>query len=133
MILSVARELARGFWWSRRTASELAGYTWRVMPGMNRNSRTISLILSSLARLETDASSGALEALGVLDEIRRLRNKWDEQVAAGSPRRIEADFREMEGWLRRWLLATREIVQRDSLPQLVEARAEVERVLTRKL
>lgn len=102
------------------------------MPGMNRNSRTISLILSSLARLETDASASALEALGVLDEIRRLRNKWDEQVAAGSPRRIEADFREMEGWLRRWVLATREIVQRDPLPQLAEARAEVERSLVRK-
>jgi len=91
------------------------------MPGMNRNSRTISLIERSLHRLETDASPGALEALGLLDEIRRLRRKWDEQVAAGSPRRIEADFREMNGWLRRWSIAARRILAADELPQLREA------------
>lgn len=80
------------------------------MPGMNKSSRTISLILASLARLETDASPTALEALGVLDEIRRLRRKWDAQVAARSPRRIGADFREMNGWLRRWTLAARRVL-----------------------
>ena len=95
------------------------------MPGMNRNSRTISLIERSLHRLETDASSNALDALGLLDEIRRLRRKWDEQVAAGSPRRIEADFREMNGWLRRWSMAARRILAVEELPQLREA---VERV-----
>ena len=100
-----------------------------VMPGMNKSSRTISLILSSLARLETDASSSALDALGVLDEIRRLRRKWDEQVAAGSPRRIEADFREMNGWLRRWLLAARQVLARDDAPQLRAAIDEVQREL----
>ena len=35
------------------------------MPGMNKSSRTISLILTSLARLETDESSTALDALGL--------------------------------------------------------------------
>jgi len=92
-----------------------------AMPGMNRNSRTISLILSSLARLETDESSTALDALGLLDEIRRLRRKWDEQVEANSPRRIEADFREMSGWLRRWTIAARRIVATDDEPQLRQA------------
>lgn len=111
-------------------ARERAGGV-RSMPGMNKSSRTISLILSSLARLETDESSGALEALGVLDEIRRLRNKWDEQVAAGSPRRIEADFREMEGWLRRWVLATRAVLKRDDEPQLRAACDDVEASLRR--
>ena len=95
------------------------------MPGMNRNSRTISLIERSLHRLETDESSNALDALGLLDEIRRLRRKWDEQVAAGSPRRIEADFREMNGWLRRWVIASRRILAADPLPHLAEA---IERV-----
>lgn len=95
------------------------------MPGMNRSSRTISLILSSLARLETDESSTALDALGVLDEIRRLRRKWDEQVAAGSARRIESDFREMNGWLRRWSIAARRVLASDDAPQL---RAAVDQV-----
>ena len=95
------------------------------MPGMNRNSRTISLIERSLARLEIDESSSALDALGLLDEIRRLRRKWDEQVAAGSPRRIDADFREMNGWLRRWTIAAKRIVAIDHEPQLQEAIAAV--------
>jgi hypothetical protein len=97
------------------------------MPGMNKSSRTISLILSSLARLETDASSTALDALGVLDEIRRLRRKWDAQVKANSPRRIERDFREMAGWLRRWTLVADQIVGKDDLPQLRVAIADVRR------
>jgi hypothetical protein len=96
------------------------------MPGMNKSSRTISLIQSSLARLETDASSGALDALGLLDEMRRLERKWREQVAAGSPRRVEADFREMGGWYRRWIIAAKAIVPRDDLPRLRAAVSEVE-------
>ena len=88
------------------------------MPGMNKNSRTISLILSSLARLETDEKSTALDALGLLDEIRRLRRKWDEQVAADSPRRIESDFAEMKGWLRRWAIASKSVLAKDDSPQL---------------
>ena len=101
------------------------------MPGMNKNSRTISLILSNLARLETDGSSTALDALGVLDEIRRLRRKWDEQVAANSPRRIEADFAEMKGWLRRWTLASKRVLRTDDLPQLRQAIEEVQAQLNR--
>ena len=101
------------------------------MPGMNKNSRTISLILSNLARLETDELSTALDALGVLDEIRRLRRKWDEQVAAGSPRRIGADFREMKGWLRRWVLASKRMLSSDELPQLRQAIDEVSAELER--
>ena len=99
------------------------------MPGMNRNSRTISLIERSLARLEIDESSSALDALGLLDEIRRLRRKWDEQVAAGSPRRIDADFREMTGWLRRWTIAAKRVVATDDLPQLRESIDTVQREL----
>ena len=101
------------------------------MPGMNKSSRTISLILASLARLETDGSATAMEALGLLDEIRRLRRKWDAQVAANSPRRIDADFREMTGWLRRWALASRRILARDDVPQLRAAVDEVQRELDR--
>ena len=92
---------------------------------MNKSSRTISMILSSLARLETDASATTMDALGLLDEIRRLRRKWDEQVAANSPRRIETDFREMDGWLRRWAVVARAVLEREDEPQL---RREVERV-----
>jgi hypothetical protein len=77
------------------------------MPGMNKNSRTIALILASLHRLESDPATGAMDALGLLDEIRRLERKWNEQVAAGSPRRVGADFLEMKGWLRRWVIAAR--------------------------
>jgi hypothetical protein len=99
------------------------------MPGMNKSSRTISLILASLARLETDESSTALDALGLLDEIRRLRRKWDEQVAAGSRRRIDADFREMNGWLRRWTIAAKRVLAVDDLPQLRAAIEGVQREL----
>lgn len=96
------------------------------MPGMNKSSRTISLILASLARLETDEDATAFDALGVLDEVRRLRRKWDAQVAANSPRRIESDFREMNGWLRRWAVAARRIAGREDLPQLRQAIATVD-------
>ena len=102
------------------------------MPGMNKSSRTISLILSSLARLETDASSTALDALGLLDEIRRLRRKWDAQVAADSPRRVDSDFAEMNGWLRRWLLASKHVLAKDDLPQLRRATEEVSAELQRR-
>ena len=81
---------------------------------MNPNSRTIKVIESSLARLEAatppsapDAIDAvALEALGLLDEIRRLERKWGEQVAAASLRRKPTDYGAMEGWCRRWLRAT---------------------------
>jgi hypothetical protein len=98
---------------------------------MNKSSRTISIILSSLARLETDATSTALDALGLLDEIRRLKRKWDEQVAAGSPRRIESDYREMDGWLRRWTIAARRLSDRQDIPQLRVAIGAVEDELKR--
>ena len=103
------------------------------MPGMNKNSRTISLILSALARLETDESSTALDALGLLDEIRRLRRKWDAQVAANSPRRIEADFREMNGWLRRWVIASGAVLAREDVPQLRDAITQVQAELQAEL
>jgi hypothetical protein len=99
------------------------------MPGMNKSSRTISLILASLARLETDQSSTAMDALGVLDEIRRLRRKWDAQVVANSPRRIDSDFREMTGWLRRWVIAAQRVLATDDAPQLRAAVDEVQREL----
>ena len=73
------------------------------MPGMSKSSRTVKLIEGSLLRLEVDSESGAagetvvFDALGVLEEIRLLERKWREQAAAGSPRRIEADFATMKG------------------------------------
>jgi hypothetical protein len=96
---------------------------------MNKSSRTIAMILSALARLEADSSSTALDAIIVLDEIRRLRRKWDEQVKANSPRRIERDFREMAGWLRRWAFAADQILAKDDLPQLRIAIADARREL----
>jgi hypothetical protein len=101
------------------------------MPGMNKSIRTISLILSMLDRLESDEQSTAIDALALLDEIRRLRRKWDAQVAANSPRRIEADFREMTGWLRRWMIASKRILAKDDVPQLRDAVAAVEAELAR--
>ena len=100
------------------------------MPGMNKSSRTVSLILASLARLESETPSPtALDALGLLDEIRRLQRKWSEQVAADSPRRVDADFREMRTWYRRWLTAARRTLSRDDVPQLRRACDEVEQSL----
>lgn len=71
------------------------------MPGMNRNVRTIRLIESSLQHLESEPAPNALEALGLLDELRRLERKWNEQVEAGSPRRIDADFVTLRNWYQR--------------------------------
>ena len=85
------------------------------MPGMNRSSRTIRLIESSLHRLETDASPTSLDALGVLDELCRLERKWREQVA------------ELKGWYRRWLLAS----GRFNEAGLTSAKKDVERTLAR--
>ena len=101
------------------------------MPGMNKSSRTIQLIERSLHRLETDATSTSLDALGVMDEIRRLEKMWREQVAAGSPRRIEADFETMKGWLRRWLLAAKQIEARDPQEMLKTAIGEVEAAISK--
>jgi len=100
------------------------------MPGMNRSSRTIQLIERSLHRIESDASPTSLDALGVLDEIRRLEKKWREQVAAGSPRRIDADFATMKGWLRRWLLAAKQMQARAPADVLKTAIGEVEAAIS---
>ena len=96
------------------------------MPGMNRNSRSIRLIETYLADLDANADAQPAEALLVLDEIRRLERKWNEQVAAGSPRRIEADFKAMQGWLRVWLIAARRILARQTDAPLHQAVADVE-------
>jgi hypothetical protein len=105
------------------------------MPGMSKSSRTVKLIEASLLRLEVASETGAggdaviYDALGVLEEIRLLERKWREQVAAGSPRRIESDFATMKGWYRRWLLAGKRLsAQRGDLAdRLREACAQVER------
>jgi hypothetical protein len=59
---------------------------------MNPNSRTVKIIETSLARLEAAVAapladggeSARMDALGLLDEIRRLERKWVEQIAAAS-------------------------------------------------
>ena len=99
------------------------------MPGMNRNSRSIRLIETYLADLEANENASPADAMLVLDEIRRLERKWNEQVAAGSPRRIESDFKTMQGWLRRWLLPVRGIFARQADEALRTAVADVERGL----
>ena len=107
------------------------------MPGMSKSSRTVKLIESSLLRLEVDSEAArpgesvVFDALGVLEEIRLLERKWREQVAAGSPRRIDADFATMKGWYRRWLLAAKRLTpERDDLAsRLREACARVEQSL----
>ncbi len=96
------------------------------MPGMNRNSRSIRLIETYLADLEANENAAPADALLVLDEIRRLERKWNEQVAAGSPRRIESDFKTMQGWLRRWALATRRVLFAGSDEALDRAVRDVE-------
>ena len=106
---------------------------------MNSNSRTIKIIETSLARLEAavampaagQVETIAMDALGVLDEIRRLERKWVEQVATGSPRRKPTDFAAMEGWCRRWLLATRglALLPPAVAPLLARQREAVEREL----
>ena len=99
------------------------------MPGMNRNSRSIRLIETYLADLDANANAAPWDALLVLDEIRRLERKWNEQVAAGSPRRIESDFKTMQGWLRMWIVAARRVLTRQADEPLTRAIHEVEDVL----
>ena len=96
------------------------------MPGMNRNSRTIRLIETYLADLDANENAQPADALLVFDEIRRLERKWNEQVAAGSPRRIESDFKAMQGWLRVWMLAARRALARQPDDALQRAIAEVD-------
>jgi hypothetical protein len=101
------------------------------MPGMNRNSRSIRLIETYLADFEGNVGATAAEAMLVYDEIRRLERKWNEQVAAGSTRRIEADFKTMAGWDRRWLLVARQVLSREPDDSLERAVLAVEAALTR--
>ena len=109
---------------------------------MNPNSRTIKVIERSLHRVEqaagaaagaAQADEAALDALGLLDEIRRLERKWQEQVAAQSPRRKPTDYLAMEGWCRRWLAATAKVAAAGVSPGVASAlsqqRAGVERDL----
>ena len=82
------------------------------MPGMNKTARQYRLIESQFDDLESGASSTAADAMLLLDELRRLERKWREQVEANSPRRIESDFRTLEGWYRRWVLASQRVLGR---------------------
>jgi hypothetical protein len=100
------------------------------MPGMNRNSRSIRLIETCLADLEASQAAAPADAMLVLDEIRRLERKWNEQVAAGSTRRIKSDFKTMYGWYRRWLLATARLAGDAEDEALRAARRDVEQSLT---
>jgi hypothetical protein len=95
------------------------------MPGMNKSSRTISLLTSLLAELESNLNRNVIEALAVLDELRRLQHKWDEQLEAGNPRRIKSDYAALQAWYLRWLKATESLVSTDPAG-LSAARAEVE-------
>lgn len=82
------------------------------MPGMNKNSYTVSIIQSLLDGIESDPAAAPIEAIGLLDELRRLERKWHAQVAAGSTRRIDADFKTLGGWYRRWIVASKAILKR---------------------
>ena len=88
---------------------------------MNKNNRTYLLITRSLDRLERAAGSperlapeqldaAAMDAVGLLDELHRLRRKWDEQAADDDPRRTPADFRTHDQWGRRWCLAADRLI-----------------------
>ena len=93
------------------------------MPGMNKTARQYRLIESQFDGLESSESPTAADAMLLLDELRRLERKWREQVDAGSPRRIESDFRTLEGWYRRWLLASKRVLesaQNDALSRTME-------------
>ncbi|HEX8915186.1 MAG TPA: hypothetical protein VF796_22735 [Humisphaera sp.] len=89
---------------------------------MNKNNRTYLLITRSLDRLEAtvassaslppaDAEQAAMDAVGLLDELRRLRRKWDEQAAEGDPRRSPSDFRTHDQWLARWRLVAGKLMR----------------------
>ena len=95
------------------------------MPGMNKTARQYRLIESFFDGVENDPNATAADAMLLLDEMRRLERKWREQVTAGSPRRIESDFRTLEGWYRRWLLASRNVLQRGEDAALRRAIEEV--------
>jgi hypothetical protein len=107
------------------------------MPGMRRNSRTIHLIESSLHRFEIESETTpaspeiVLLARSVLDELRRLERKWREQVAAGSPRRIDADFRTLQGWYKRWLAAARIISRGSNSPSLEPEIREIQSAISK--
>ena len=82
------------------------------MPGMNKTARQYRVIESLFDGLENDSIAAAADAMLLLDELRRLERKWREQVDAGSPRRIESDFRTLDGWYRRWLAASTRVLER---------------------
>ena len=88
---------------------------------MNKNNRTYLLITRSLDRLESAAGppgrltpepldAAAMDAVGLLDELRRLRRKWDEQATGNDPRRVPADFRTHDQWVGRWRLAADRLI-----------------------
>ncbi|HEX8524582.1 MAG TPA: hypothetical protein VF669_20165 [Tepidisphaeraceae bacterium] len=100
------------------------------MPGMNKHSRTASLIESMMVALESGATEA--EALVLLDELRRLERKWNEQVQNKSPRRVPADFQYLAGWYRRWLLATKTLAASNPTSPLSLQRQQVERHLSQQ-
>jgi hypothetical protein len=97
---------------------------------MNRTARQYRLIESFFEGLETGPGATAADAMLLLDELRRLERKWREQAQAGSPRRIDSDFRTLKGWYRRWVLASKRLLVKETDESLRAAIAEVERVLS---
>jgi hypothetical protein len=77
---------------------------------MNRTARQYRLIESLFDELESGKTSAPADAMLLLDELRRLERKWREQVEAGSGRRIDSDFRTLEGWYRRWGIAAKRVL-----------------------
>ena len=99
------------------------------MPGMSKSSRVVRLIEASFDALEHDPNASALDAILLLDELRRLERKWRGQVEAGSPRRIESDFHTLEGWYRRWVIASTRVLERGGDATLQHAIGQVEESL----
>ena len=102
------------------------------MPGMNKTARQYRLIESLFEELESGEAKTPADAMLLLDELRRLERKWREQVDAGSPRRIDSDFRTLQSWYRRWVMVGKRLLGTSADGALRGAIDDVERMLRKE-
>jgi hypothetical protein len=104
------------------------------MPDVSPSRRTIAQIEASLSRLENDPAPSAIDAIRIVDELRRLEREWREPVATPwrwvrrligrSPEwSVHTDLEALHRCYRRWKLAS----QRINDPQVSELRWQLDR------
>ncbi len=82
------------------------------MASLNRGTSILLHALHDFERAADDATmdaqAKAMTGLGSFDSINVIARKWHAKHARGDKKRL-ADFNELRGWQRRWLIAAKTV------------------------